>query len=622
MTRLDGAPVPLPPKVFETLFYLVQHHDVVLDKERLMDAVWPDTTVEENNLTQNISTLRRIFGESRGSHRYIVTVPGRGYRFVAEVRSRENGSEIERSPAVVKPAENKVSDRVAHISPGSTPITVRTRRPLLLAALVLLALSIAVLFSWRSRPPTAPAPSLPVAEKSIAVLPFENLSSSPENAYFANGISDEILARLSKIAELKVISPSSTQKYKSAPETLREIAQQLGVAYALEGSVQKSGDTARVTIQLINTRNDTTLWTERYDRKLTDIFQVETEVAQRVATALEATLSGSEKRALNAKPTANVEAHQAYLIGRYFWNKRTVEGYEQAVEHFKRAIELDPAYAHAYAGLADAFLFLGADNVPRQKELLSNGRAALLKALELDETLAEAHASLGLLAMLFDWKWAEAEREFKRALELDPNYATAHQWYGEFLVDMGRSDQAIAEIKKAQALDPLSLIIGTDVAKVYTIARRYDEAIEQYKKVLGMDPEFAQARGLLALTLSLNGKPMEAVEEIRKIKNVENNPMYISWVGYVYGTAGRKDEGAKALKELSDLSNRTYVSPLWMAFLSTGLGEKDEAFEWLEKAFAEHAAGGAIPLKVSPVFDNLRSDPRFADLLQRANLAP
>jgi TolB-like protein/DNA-binding winged helix-turn-helix (wHTH) protein/Tfp pilus assembly protein PilF len=580
----------------------------VLEKDRLMGAVWPDTTVEDNNLSQNISILRRVLGERRGSHRYIVTVPGRGYRFVAEVRSRDGVGEMEKEPVAAKSPEQTPVDR-------DLPVVARSRR-LFLLGLAGLALSAAAFLFWRHRP------ALPVPEKSIAVLPFENLSPDPENAYFANGISDEILARLANIADLKVISRSSAQKGKSAPENLGELARQLGVAYALEGTVQKSGDTARVTIQLINARNDITLWTERYDRQLTDIFQVETEVAQRVATELEATLSGSEKRALNARPTANVEAHQAYLIGRFFWNKRTVEGYQQAIEHFNRAIELDPAYAQAYAGLADAFLFLGGDNVPGQEEMLRRGRAALMKALELDEALAEAHASRGLLAMLFDWKWAEAEKELKRAIELNPNYATAHQWYGEFLADLGRFDEGVSEMKRAYELDPLSLIIATDVAKVYTIARRYDEAEAQYKKVLEMDPGFAQARGLLALTYSLNGKPEEAVGEIRKIKDVESNPTHLAWRGYVYAMSGRKDDAEQSLQQLRDLSNQTYVSPLWTAFIYTGLGEKDAAFKWLEKAFAEHVAGGAIPLKVNPVFDNLRPDPRFTDLLRRANLVP
>jgi tetratricopeptide (TPR) repeat protein len=352
------------------------------------------------------------------------------------------------------------------------------------------------------------------------------------------------------------------------------------------------------------------------------MFQVETEIAQRIATSLEAKLTGSETRALHAKPTARLEAHEAYLKGRYFWSKRSLDGYKQAVAHFRRAIELDPAYAQAYAGLADGLLYLGGENIPGQKETLEEARAALQKALELDDSLAEAHASRGLTAMNFDWNWLEAEQEFKRSIELDPNYATAHQWYGEFLANMGRTDEGITEIKHARALDPLSITINTDVAKVYMIGRRYDEAIEQYKKTLEMDPEFGVARGLLAITLSLAGKHDEGIAEIRALKHLETNPMYLSWLGYIYGKAGRNEEGAAALTGLEQLARQTYVSPLWLMLIETGLGHNDEAFAWFDKVAAEHASGGAIAIKTNPVFDSLRSDPRFSDVLRRANFTP
>ena len=454
------------------------------------------------------------------------------------------------------------------------------------------------------------------------MLPFANLSADPDNAYFADGVKDEILARLSKIATLKVISRTSTEKYKHAPGNLREIAQELGVTHILEGSVQSSGENVRVTVQLIHAQNDTHLWAETYDRKLTDVFAVETEVAQHIAHALETTLTGSEQTALRAKPTVSMEAHQAYLRGRYFWNKRTVEGYRRALEFFQSAIENDPAYAEAYAGLADAFLFLVSDNVAEQKEMLAKGRAALQKALELDETLAEAHASIALNAMNFDWDWPKAEREFRRAIELNPNYATAHQWYGEYLANLGRFEDGIREIKRAQELDPLSLIINTDVAKVYMIARRYDAAIAQFKKALEMDPSFDVAHGLLALTYSLKGEHEAAVAEFGKMKDFAENPLYLAWLGNVYGSAGRKDEAEKIAGQLRDLSQRSYVSPICFAMLYAGMGEKEEVFLWFEKVFAERAPWGAISLKGSPLFDGLRDDPRYADLLRRTDFAP
>lgn len=625
LRKRDGSPVPLTPRVFETLLYLVEHQGALVDRDQLLDAVWPDAVVEENNITQNISTLRRVLGDSLGSNRFIVTVPGRGYRFVAEVKAVGEAAKEFVGPF---PAEQATGAAEPTAQLPAAPSPSRRSWRIVLATAAVLILGIGGLGFWRGRLQTPgrtmPAIQAPptVFEKSVAVLPFANLSGDAENAYFADGIKDEILARLSKVAALKVISRTSTEKYKNAPENLREIAQHLGVANILEGSVQKSGNTVRVTAQLIHAPSDTHLWAETYDRNLTDMFQVETEVAQRIATALAATLTGAETRALTAKPTANLEAHEAYLKGRYFWNKRTVDGFKQAAEYFSHAVAVDPGYAQAWAGLSDALLFLGGENGPEQKELRARGRAALQKALEIDESLAEAHASLGLLAMNFDWDWALAEREFRRAIELNPNYATAHQWYGEFLADMGRADEGVSEIKRARELDPLSLIINSDVAKVYLLTRHYDEAVEQFKHTLELDPGFTQARGLLALTYSLRGEFETALEEIRRIKGPENDPMTCAWLGYIYGASGKKVEAEQTLGRLRELAAQTYVSPLWIAQVYAGLGEKDRAFEWFERVFQERSVGGAVVLKANPVFDSLRADPRFPNLLRRANPAP
>lgn len=573
-----------------------------------MKAVWPDCIVEENNLAQNISTLRRIFGDSPSSQRYIVTVPGRGYRFVPDVReASDSGTEESQASAPLEPAAPASSSR-------------RLSFKWTTAALAIAGLGLALAYFWNSQHQTPPAPSA-VTEKSIAVLPFANLSADPENAYFTEGMQEEILIRLSKLGDLKVISRTSTQKYKSAPDNLREIAQQLGVAHILEGSVQRSGENVRITVQLIHAQSDTHLWAESYDRKLTEIFQVETDVSQRIVTSLAATLTGSETRAMTARPTANVEAHQAYLKGRFFWNKRTAEGYQRAIEHFNRAIELDPSYASAYAGLADALLFVS-DFAPDQKEAVAKGRRALQQALALDETLAEAHASLGILAMNFDWDWPAAEREFKRAIVLNSNYATAHQWYGEFLADLGRPEEAIAEIKRAYDLDPLSIVISTDVGKVYMLTRRYDEAIAQFQRSLELDAEFAVARGLLAFTYSLQGNHSAARAELRKIRSgtLENDPMFLAWAGYVYGRAGDHDEAGRILARLDELSKSGNVSPLWPAIIYAGLKDNDQTFAWFEKVIEQRAVGGALPLKANPLLDHLRSDPRFADLLRRTKL--
>ena len=612
LSRQDGTTVSVTPRVFDTLRYLVENSGTLLEKERVMEAVWPDSVVEENNLSQNISTLRRVFGESPGSARYIVTVPGRGFRFVAQVTSRQNGAGAERTSE--DPKQERI-DRVLPASHPSEPGSIRHRRPvLLLATLAVLALSIAIFLFWKNRP----AP--PIPEKSIAVLSFDNLSGDQENTYFADGIKDEILTRLSKIAALKVISRTSTQKFKSAPKNLREIAQQLGVANILEGSVQKSGDTVRITVQLIHAQSDTHIWAETYDRKLTDLFEVESDVAKRIAAALEATLTGTEKRALKARPTANVEAHQAYLKGRYFWDKRTPEGFEKAGEYFRQAIAIDPNYAPAHAGLSDAYQFAAFDavNIASRAELCARARAAAKKAVELDDTLAEPHASLGLVAMNYDWDWATAEREFKRAIELNPNYATAHHWHAEYLAAVGKPDESLAEIRRACELDPLSLIINTDMGKFLYYAGRYNDAIKQLREAVRMDPDFMLAHAWLGSVYATTGRYDEAIAQFHTIRDSD---WALGWLGYVYAISGRREDAEKILNELKRLATERPIDPHVLLVVYVGLGDKDQAFAAFNEAYEIHSVG-LTSLKVHPWYDSLRKDPRFADLLRRMNLAP
>ena len=621
--RRDGSIVPLTPRVFQTLLYMVEHSSAVLERERLMDAVWPDAIVEENNLTQNISTLRRVLGEGPESHRFIVTVPGRGYRFVADVRAsqRKTAAPVEvAADDFTRPAVTTGADALS--APALPPRESSGRRKawlVLLSALTILALGVALVFFLQTRgqgltETPGSAPSL-VSEKSIAVLPFANLSGDPENAYFADGIKDEILTRLSKIAALKVISRGSTQKFASAPENVRGIAQQLGVTNILQGSVRKAGETVRVTVELLNAQNSTQLWAETFDRKLTDIFQVESEVAQRIATALEATLTGAEKRALTAKPTVNVDAYQAYLKGRYFWNKRTDEGYQKAGEYFRQAIAIDPNYAPAYAGLSDVDQF-NAFNAVGSTELLIDARESAQKAIALDGTLAEPHASLGLLLMNYDWDWVNAEKEFQRAIELNSNYATAHHWYAHTFIAVNRPEEALAEIQRARELDPLSLIINTDTGKMLYFARRYDDAIKQLRETLKMDPNFPQAHIWLGYVCTTTGLYEEAITEFAK---VSDNSWAPGWLGYVYGFSGRREEAEKILGELKQKETAQPIDPHVLFCIYCGLGEKDQAFAALEKDY-EIRSVGLTSLKVHPSYDSLRSDPRFADLLRRTNL--
>src|SRR3989454_2392249 len=364
-----------------------------------------------------------------------------------------------------------------------------------------------------------PSTGSAIPEKSIAVLPFDNLSRDPDNAYFAEGVQDEILTRLAKVADLKVISRTSTQRFKSAPADLREIAKQLGVTHILEGSVQKAGDSVRVNVQLINALTDAHLWADTYDRKLTDIFAVESEIAKTVADVLQAKLTGSEQHVIAARPTANTEAHQLYLKGRFFWYKRTGNDLKKSIDYFQQAIAADPNYALAYAGVADGYVWLPAYTAGTPQDCYPKAKAAAKKALELDDTLAEARTSLAIAIWLYDFDSSQANREFQRAIELNPNYAIAHQQYGNVTLSaLGRFDDAIAEGKRAVELDPLSLVINTDLGVDYHYARRYDEAIAQLHKTLEMDPGFYIAHLGLGQILDAKGAGDAAIVECEKAR--------------------------------------------------------------------------------------------------------
>jgi TolB-like protein/Tfp pilus assembly protein PilF len=479
------------------------------------------------------------------------------------------------------------------------------------------ALSVGLFFLGRYTAPNVA--NLPA--KSIAVLPFENLSRDPDNAYFTEGIQDEILARLAKIADLKVISRTSTQRYKSSPDDLPQIAKRLGVSNVLEGSVQKTADRVRVTVQLLNAATDSHLWGETYDRNLNDVFAAESDIAKAIADTLRAKLTGSEQQALTARPTENTEAHQLYLRGRYFWNKRTGADLKKSIDYFNQAIGKDPNYALAYAGLADAYVLLSAYAEASPKDSLPQAKAAAARALELDSTLGEAHATLGNTLVAYDLNFAEANREFRRAIELNPNYATAHQWYGETgLVPLGQFEEAIAEAKRALELDPLSVIINADVGTILTNARRYDQAIEQLRKTVEMDPGFYYAHWTLGDALELKGHNEEAMAEYKKAIALDDDPLPRALLGHLYAKIGRKDEALAILEQLRELresSKQRYVSPFNLALIHIGLGQKNEAIQLLEETYEERDGYNIAFIKVEPMLDPLRGDPRFEALVQK-----
>jgi TolB-like protein/Tfp pilus assembly protein PilF/class 3 adenylate cyclase len=456
-----------------------------------------------------------------------------------------------------------------------------------------------------------------IPSKSLAVLPFENLSRDPDNAYFADGIQDEILTRLSKIADLKVISRTSTQHYKSAPENLPEIAKQLGVAHILEGSVQKSGDSVRVNVQLIKAANDSHLWADTYDRRLTDIFSVESEVAKAIADTLKAKLTGAEEQLIAARPTSDLTAYELYLRGRVLWGKRGGDNIRQAIAFYEQAIVRDPNYAPAYAGLAEAYVILPIYTDASAREAYAKAKAAALKALQLDDKLAEAHNALAMVLFLY-LDIAGSIPEFQRAIALNPNYATAHHWYGfNPLSTLGRFDEAIAESKRAVELDPLSPVINSDLGSNLMVARRYDEAIAQLRKTLEIDPTFSLAHGALGEALQFKGDLPGAIAEYTKAQELGADPRIRVLMAAAKAQLGDKDAAVRMLAELEEASRNREIPGAQRAVLYTSLGNRTEAIRCLEQSVADHDTQDVAWIKVYPTWDPLRGDPRFEALVQK-----
>jgi TolB-like protein/Flp pilus assembly protein TadD len=494
----------------------------------------------------------------------------------------------------------------------------RKKRAWIYIVIVGALVSIGLFFLGRYSAPVRRSQPTGVPAKSIAVLPFDNLSDDKSNAYFAEGIQDEILTRLAKVADLKVISRTSTERLKSTPDNLSEIAKQLGVANILEGSVQKANDEVRVNVQLINAATQAHLWANTYDRKLTDIFAVESEIAEKVAGTLQAKLSGSERHAIAARPTKNTEAHQLYLKGRFFWNKRTGDDLKKSIDYFQQAVAADPNYALAYAGLADGYVLLPGYTAGSPRDCFPKAIAAAKKALELDDTLAEAHTTLALGVWYYDFDFAQANREFQRAIKLNPNYATAHQQYGNnTLTALGRFAEAIAEGKRAVELDPLSLVINADLGANYYYARRYDEAIAQLRKTLELDPGYYYAYLTLGESLEAKGVRDAAIVQYRKARDLNDDPFVLALLAHAYGLTGNKMEVEKILNQLNTLSKERYVSAYEFALAYLGLGDKEEALRWLEQSYQDRAGCDIGWIRVDPIFDPLRGDPRFEALAEK-----
>ncbi len=459
-------------------------------------------------------------------------------------------------------------------------------------------------------------PSLP--QKSIAVLPFDNLSEEKGNAYFAEGIQDEIPTRLAKVADLKVISRTSTQHFKSAPDNLPQIAKQLGVMNILEGSVQKANDQVRVNVQLINALTDAHLWADTFDRKLTDIFAVETEIAKTIADTLQAKLTGSEKNAISKKPTENPAAHELYLQGRYFWSKRSAANLRKSIDYFNQAIAQDPNYALAYAGLAQAWMVLPAYNGGAPVECKPHAEAAARKALSLDETLSDAVAVLASIKAEYDFDFPSARAEYERAIQLNPNDATARHWFStDCLATTGDHVSELAEMQRAAELDPLSLVINTNLGNAYLHNNRLDEAIAQFRKAIEMDPNFYFAQWSYGQALMLQKKIPEAIAQFEKAASITDDPIPLAMLGLGYGVSGRRDDAQKILAKLVESRAERFTPAYSLALVCIGLGDQDQAINWLEESYREHDGNNIAAIRIDPSLAPLHGNPRFEALAEK-----
>jgi TolB-like protein/DNA-binding winged helix-turn-helix (wHTH) protein/Flp pilus assembly protein TadD len=612
---------------------LLERPGEVVSREELRSRVWPNESFGDFDQALNIAIgkLRSALGDSAENPRFIETLPKRGYRFIADVSVVDVDTRPKRpepadgdSPASEResPVRKAVSGhRVQDAGLTLAPVAPKRRlwpssRVLVALALVLsLSLAILAVRLFRSRGPA------PTGIRSLAVLPLDNLSGDASENYFADGMTDELITDLAQISALRVISRTSVMVYKGARKPLPQIARELNVDAIVEGTVLHAGDRVRITAQLIEASTDKHLWSQSYEGDLRDTLTLQKKVASAIADQIRINLTPREQAALKSLKVVNPEAYESYLKGRYFWNKRTADGLKVALAYFKQAIEEDPKYAQAYSGLADTYALLGDWQyaVMTPKEAFPNAKAAAIKALELDSTLGEAHNSLAFVLDGFDWDLDAGGKEFRRAIELNPGYATAHHWYAWHLSLLGRYDEAIAEMSKAENLDPLSLIINTDLAELLVLAHSYDESIRQSRKTIEMDPNFALAHNQLAQAYLQKHMYDEAVAELKTAVQLSGgSPAFIANLARAYVVSGKRSEAVKLLDELKKRSNPGYSNASEIAVIYASLGDTDQAMNWLEKGYDERFNPGVL---LRPGFDPLRSDPRFQYLVHRIGLA-
>jgi TolB-like protein/DNA-binding winged helix-turn-helix (wHTH) protein len=604
-----GESKKITPRAFEVLNYLIEHRERVVEKQELFEQIWKESFVGDNSLTRAIKEIRQVIGDSADAPRYIETVPKRGYRFIAEIGDAP-GENVEAPKIVLEERTEEPSfDR-----------GLRLNRKVAVMAIGLVSIALALILTswWMSRKTRQSVTEMP---RTIAVLPFKPLSADKRDEAFELGMADTLIVKLSNLRQIIVRPTSAIRKYSSLDQDPIAAGREQQVDAVLEGNLHRGGGKVRVTARLIDARDGSSLWSDHYDEYFTDIFTAQDSISEKIAKALAPELTGAERTRLAKRYTENTEAYQAYVKGQYFMDKRTEEGFNKAIEYFQKAIEKDPKYALAYAGLADCHRFLGGYGLLPPRETYPKAKATAMKALELDDQLAEAHTTLAIAKARYDWDWAGAERDFKRALELNPGYAGAHQWYALFsLVIAEKFDDAIAEVKLAQEIDPLSLNTGMKAAIVNYFARRFDQSIEQSGKILEMDPRFIQAYEFLGRAHEQKGKYEEAIAAFHEgLKLGSDYTHCLGPLGRACAVSGRQVEARKILDRLKGLSRRRYVMPYHIATIYAALGDRDQAFAWLQKAFDERD-DRLMFLKVDPFWDSLRSDPRYAKLVRGIGL--
>jgi TolB-like protein/DNA-binding winged helix-turn-helix (wHTH) protein/Flp pilus assembly protein TadD len=612
--RRSGHVVKLERLPMEILLFLIEQRGQVVTREEIADRIWgKNVHVDtDNSINGAIRKIRRVLRDDPDSPRFIQTIMGRGYRFIAAVDT----SAPEPSPDPLLPA---ISDEPESIPLAEVSKSGLRRWSVLLAAAVFL-IAVAAAGFLRFSPRVRPASG----RLMLAVLPFENLTGDAAQDYFSDGMTEEMISQLGNLdaAHLGVIARTSVMHYKHSPEPLDQIGRELGVQYVLEGSIRRDSDKVRITAQLIQLSDQTHLWARQYDRDLSHLLALQGEIAHEVSEEIQIAL-WDRKPITPLAPQAlfpqNYEAYDLYLKGQYFWNKRTVEGFERAIDYYQQAIAKDPNYARAYAGLADSYALIASYSAASPSEYMPKARAAALRALELDKDLPEAHTALALIVQNYDYDWQTAGREFQRAIELNPNYATAHHWYAEHLMWRGRFDEALRESERARQLDPLSLIIATDNGAILLYSRQYDRALEKLHAVHELDPSFPRVDGLTVRAYEEKGTFPDALAELEK-----SRPLYNSWacaeLAYIYGRTGQPAQAAVALARMEEFNRGQPVDPVVFVEPYIGMDRKDEAFLWLNKAYAQHS-NALTALKVDPLYDPLRSDPRFQDLLRRVGLS-